>query len=274
MIAVGIGPQRRTSRHLDGLSFEVGEADDLAVLSFNFLPSGFKPYFTSCKAVPTHDHTAPSHPIMLTRVQFEAACKELIATERPVEALNGWSWNEHPSLPNLGFLSRRVFHFRTTQSTSIDSMPTDGVDLEETLFEEDEAASAIAPESFVSCQYVVYSATFQVPAFYFTMHDPKGAPLALANLVRTSLFHPFVFEQTEATSFGLTRPASAFPLLSQGDHPALGTPCWYLHPCETAKCVDELMSELDLAGYAEEQRFVRWLEMWFMVLGSTVNVRS
>jgi len=213
---------------------------------------------------------------MLSRGQFEVACKEFIAADRPdspaAEASKGWSWNEHPSVPSLGFLARTVLHFRKLQSNCTDLLPTD-VDTAESLTEEDDAATAVAPETLVSSQYVVYSASFQVPAFYFTVHDSKGTPLALMDLVRTSLFHPSAFEQTEITSFGLTRPASSFPLLSQGDHPTLGTPCWYLHPCETANAVDELMSELDLEGYAEGIRLARWLEMWFMVLGTAVNAR-
>ncbi|KAF8231848.1 hypothetical protein L208DRAFT_1398182, partial [Tricholoma matsutake] len=42
--------------------------------------------------------------------------------------------------------------------------------------------------------------------------DTAGSPLALDDL-------PSVF---------------VIPLLSQGDHPTLGTPCWYLHPCQSA----------------------------------------
>ncbi|GLB33727.1 putative autophagocytosis associated protein, active-site domain [Lyophyllum shimeji] len=214
---------------------------------------------------------------MLSRVEFEIACKAFIAAGRPdspaAEAAKGWAWNEHPSVPNLGFLSRTVLHFRRSRSSSTDVLPTD-VGTEESLNEEDDAGTASAPETLVSRQYVVYSATFQVPAFYFTVHDPKGTPLPLIDLIQTSLFHPFAFEHTKMTSFGLTRPASSFPLLSQGDHPTLGTPCWYLHPCETANAVDELMSELDCEGYAEDMRLARWLEMWFVVLGTAVNARG
>ncbi|KAG5644057.1 hypothetical protein DXG03_009147 [Asterophora parasitica] len=212
---------------------------------------------------------------MLTRDQFEIACKQLIAAKSLVDARRGWSWNEHP----VRWYSPQFIYVSLISAMKVGAqirllVPDLDIDLEESFTEEDDAATVVAPESFVSRQYIVYSATFQVPAFYFTMHDSKGAPLTLANLVSTSLFHPFAFEQTEVTTFGLTRPSSAFPMLSQGDHPTLGTPCWYLHPCETAPCVDELMSELDPEGYKEDQRLVRWLEMWFMVLGTAVDARS
>ena len=95
-------------------------------------------------------------------------------------------------------------------------------------------------------------------------------PLSLAKLVRTSLFRPFGFEHTEMNSFGLSRPQSSFPLLSQGEHPVLGTPCWYLHPCETRNSVNELMDQVE--PLPEEARLMRWLEIWFMVVGAVVDV--
>lgn len=97
-------------------------------------------------------------------------------------------------------------------------------------------------------------------------------PLSLTKLVRTSLFHLFGFEHTEVNSFGLNRPQSSFPLLSQGEHPVLGTPCWYLHPCETQNSVNELMAEVEHEPLSEEARLTRWLEIWFMVVGTVVDV--
>ena len=63
-------------------------------------------------------------------------------------------------------------------------------------------------------------------------------------------------------------PDSTFSLLSQGDHPTLGTPCWYLHPCHTSEVVGEIMAEVD----AGERDAVRWLEAWFMVMSNMVDL--
>ncbi|KAF7313733.1 hypothetical protein HMN09_00530400 [Mycena chlorophos] len=95
------------------------------------------------------------------------------------------------------------------------------------------------------------------------MHDSSGSPLSLDALVHTTLFHRFALDAAECTTFAATLPGAAFPLLSQGDHPILGTPCWFLHPCESAAAVDEIMREL---GAGDDEQ--RWLETWFMVLGS------
>ncbi|KAF8211191.1 hypothetical protein K438DRAFT_1663590 [Mycena galopus ATCC 62051] len=164
----------------------------------------------------------------------------------------GWTWHDHPS--GYGYMARSCQH--TRRSAVEPDAETDG----------DDATAATPAETLTCKQYVVYSATFQVPAFYFTLHDAGGSPLALDHLVCTTLFHRFAFEGTESTSFGVSLPGSAFPLLSQGDHPTLGTPCWHFHPCESATAVDEVMTELG------EQRTLRWLETWFMVLGQVVSM--
>ncbi|KAJ7700006.1 hypothetical protein B0H17DRAFT_1048224 [Mycena rosella] len=163
-----------------------------------------------------------------------------------------WTWQEHPLVPGFGYMARSVLHTRRAE------MPID---------EDLDDATAIAPAETLTClQYIVYSATFQVPAFYFTLHDASGSPLVLDDLVQTTLFRRFAFEGTESTSFAVSLPTSAFPLLSQGDHPTLGTPCWYFHPCQSAAAVDEIMDELG------EQRLMRWMETWFMVIGTVVSM--
>jgi ubiquitin-like-conjugating enzyme ATG10 len=100
----------------------------------------------------------------------------------------------------------------------------------------------------------------------------EGRPLPLDDLVKTSLFKASSLAGTEATSFGLGWPDTSFPLLSQGDHPTLGTPCWYLHPCETEAAVGEVMREVSEDGWTDEERLVRWLETWFMVVGTVICV--
>ncbi|KAJ7276284.1 hypothetical protein B0H12DRAFT_1084534 [Mycena haematopus] len=185
----------------------------------------------------------------MLRSEFCAAANAYIDTHSD----RGWTWHNHPS--GYGYMARSCQHTRRTGAVA-DAMDGDG----------DEATATTPTETLTCKQYVVYSATFQVPAFYFTLHDAGGSPLALDDLVRTTLFHRFAFEGTESTSFGVSLPGSAFPLLSQGDHPTLGTPCWHFHPCESATAVEEIMTEL------REQRTVRWLETWFMVLEQVVHM--
>jgi ubiquitin-like-conjugating enzyme ATG10 len=84
----------------------------------------------------------------------------------------------------------------------------------------------------------------------------------LDDVISTSLFRPFAFGGVENNGISLTLPASSFPLLSQGDHPTLGTPCWYLHPCETASAVRELLEEEPL----------NVIEKWMLIVGNVVQL--
>ncbi|KAJ7507720.1 hypothetical protein B0H11DRAFT_1968331 [Mycena galericulata] len=164
-----------------------------------------------------------------------------------------WTWREHPSVPGFGYMARSAQHTRRVADRAEEE-------------DSDPATAAPVAETLTCMQYIVYSATFEVPAFYFTLHDASGSPLPLDDLVHTTLFHRFAFEGTQSTTFAVSLPGSAFPMLSQGDHPTLATPCWYFHPCHSAAAVDEIVAELG------ERRLVGWLEKWIMVLGSVVNM--
>lgn len=70
--------------------------------------------------------------------------------------------------------------------------------------------------------------------------------------------------------------ASVFPLLSQGDHPALHILCWYFHPCETERAVKELLREQQ-TGVGDGGVTMgpeQWLEIWLVVLSTVVNLEE
>jgi len=103
-------------------------------------------------------------------------------------------------------------------------------------------------------------------------HLADGSPVSLDDILQTSIFKLKCPSGSETTSFALTLPSASFPLLSQGDHPTLGTPCWYFHPCETDRAVNEFMAEVEQADWSGEMRLARWLELWLMVVGSVLNL--
>lgn len=91
--------------------------------------------------------------------------------------------------------------------------------------------------------------------------------------METSLFHFHVFPQyVDTASHGLSITDSNFPILSQGDHPVLGTPCWYLHPCETSAAVTELIKAADDGKEYESDSLLQHMMLWFLVLCSVVNI--
>ncbi|KAG1753955.1 uncharacterized protein EDB91DRAFT_1100881 [Suillus paluster] len=152
------------------------------------------------------------------------------------------------------------------QPVSIDAP----LDIEDSLDVVDDGTTAPrgSRESLICQQYVVLSATFRVPAFYFSIHGSSGSPLQLTDIMKTSLLREDVHEGTVATTFAVSHPAMNFPLLSQGEHPTLGTPCWYFHPCETASTVQEILKESEENG----RRPLRWIEAWFTDTFSSIGI--
>lgn len=162
-------------------------------------------------------------------------------------------------------------------------------DTGEISVEEDDSTAVNSTPNFLSCdQYVVYSPSFMVPAFYFNVWDQRmshdcnsvtvaefdveGVQFTLDQLLQTGILRFDLSMKFDKTSFGLSEPDSAFPLLSQGDHPVLGTRCWYFHPCESSAAVNELVNEVVDPDASEDDRLRCWMKMWFLVLGSVVNL--
>jgi len=114
-------------------------------------------------------------------------------------------------------------------------------------------------------------------------HLADGSPLSLDRLVRTNLFQLYALagasvQETHIEPRAATPPqcqesAAVFPLLSQGDHPTLQVPCWYLHPCETGVAVGELLAARKQDS-AERRTPCEYLETWIAMLGTAVNLRT
>lgn len=220
---------------------------------------------------------------MFTRSTFEQTCKSF-AHRHP-----HWLWVDGPR-EGYGYLTRSKSYTGSRKSVSdpliVDSLipETDVIELEDPV-----TASRRCEEVHVQ-QFIVFSASFSIPAFYFTVHDssmrmiihrvtqsnppPAGSPLSLNELVQTAFFRAEVPADASMTPFALNPTSSPFPILSQGDHPTLGTPCWYIHPCEAEKAVGEFMCEVGQSSWTEAERAVRWMELWLMVVASVVDAQK
>jgi ubiquitin-like-conjugating enzyme ATG10 len=182
---------------------------------------------------------------------------------------------------HLGYLERTV-------SIPVKSPGNPFDETVEILVEEDDSATVKSSPNFLSWdQYIVYSPSFTVPAFYFIVWDQRmshgcdsarvaefdveGVQLTLDHLLQSGVFRFDSSTKLDKTLFGVSEPGSAFPLLSQGDHPVLGIRCWHFHPCESSTAVDELVNEVIIPTASEDDRLRCWMKMWFLVLGSAVN---
>jgi ubiquitin-like-conjugating enzyme ATG10 len=180
-------------------------------------------------------------------------------------------------------MTRNTVHFRKQENGQMEAE-----DAEEG--EDDVAelkANTVGLERVNVTEWVVYSSTYQLPVFYFGIHDASmcgpsksvwhtltdcdivdGSPLSVEALMRTSLFDRGALDGGEVTTFGVQTASGTFAALSQGDHPVLGTPSWYLHPCEMAGILGEILEEKESGG----DRGMTLVEAWMMVVGGTVNL--
>ena len=132
--------------------------------------------------------------LTLTRTQFDTACKAYIDA-RPNDHVSvvkrfpsGWIWREHSVrisisirwiplyshsnqyIAGLGYLERTVCLPQSRRSAQYVE-PEDPDENTAPMAEQDDTVCESSSEVLTCTQYVVHSATFQVPAFYFTLHD-------------------------------------------------------------------------------------------------------
>jgi ubiquitin-like-conjugating enzyme ATG10 len=98
--------------------------------------------------------------------------------------------------------------------------------------------------------HIVYSSSYRVPVFYFTAYDATGMLLSLTEVLADL--------QAVATS--------EWPKISQEEHPVLGVPYFFYHPCRTAQLLAELASRAAVA------RATAVLAIWYAVYAPLVGI--
>jgi hypothetical protein len=142
-------------------------------------PSGvrFRLYRSLCQPVASgryHRATMPlaaeTIPSTLSRAEYEYACVSFCEKQRrrdkddnllPIRS--GWKWNQH-NLRGYGYLSRKR---RLLTECEVPDSDGDAPEDEATL------DSLGSPAAVVVQEFVVYSATYRVPAFCFLIHDAR-----------------------------------------------------------------------------------------------------
>lgn len=71
--------------------------------------------------------------------------------------------------------------------------------------------------------HIVYSTSYQVPVIYFKATFSDGTPLS----------HNEIFQYIIPDTY-------QDAVVSQNDHPILGIPCWYIHPCDTRSLMNTM----------------------------------
>lgn len=101
--------------------------------------------------------------------------------------------------------------------------------------------------------HVVHSMSYQVPILYFNATYSNGQALPLADIWHL-LSSEFVSED-----------ANRWGLVTQQEHPYLGTPFYHIHPCHTAIVMGRAMQSTSAASSANY--LITWLSTFAPVIG-------
>jgi len=204
----------------------------------------------------------------------------------------GWHWYEHAIYSHLGCMERVVSIKAASAPTASECSADLELEFEDNIHGGDDSAEGSVDHSgqLLMRQYVTWSATYQIPIFCFSMHDTGGSPVSLDRIYASAFFaksrgmvgpapeagSTALFERASASPNTIATPApTAFPVIAQGDHPVLGTPCWVFHPCETSAAIQEVLDEIIGDNWTDSDAdFLKWLETWFMILSGVVDLRE
>ncbi|KAK4513075.1 uncharacterized protein ATC70_000113 [Mucor velutinosus] len=185
--------------------------------------------------------------IISNRLEFESClnkfCNEIkTCTNEPLK----WELETTKSILKQSFLKQKVLlaipkRSAVNEDVAVVDMAINGMDLEE----EEDCTVRDSTEIIQLEHHIVYSTSYRVPVIYFKATFSDGTPLSHTEIFQYII--PDVYQDA---------------IVSQNDHPMLGTPCWYIHPCDTPSLMSTMAFEpLD------------YLKVWLSVYGPIVKCR-
>ncbi|KAI8356744.1 autophagocytosis associated protein [Choanephora cucurbitarum] len=133
-----------------------------------------------------------------------------------------WSWE------TATILFSKQSYLKKTTFILLETRPNEA-EADETVEEDQDPASAYASpvQQTVRLEHhIVYSTSYQVPVLYFRAFYLDGTPLS-----QDEIYQSIVPKSQQDVA------------LSQSDHPLLGTPYWYIHPCQTRTAMETVQFE-------------------------------
>lgn len=112
---------------------------------------------------------------------------------------------------------------------------------------------------------IVHSPSYQVPMLYLTfinLATNKSLPLPSPDEIYKTLV-PEDFK-------GQMREVGVMGALSMAEHPLLGTPAFFVHPCRTQDAMAPLIENAEESS--GHQRAVRYLMLWLGMIGANVGL--
>ncbi|KAI7886676.1 hypothetical protein K492DRAFT_203197 [Lichtheimia hyalospora FSU 10163] len=123
--------------------------------------------------------------------------------------------------------------------------------------EQDAAVAAFTKQVYITLEHhIVYSPTFQAPVLYFNAYDPDGSSLSLDQV------YDWVISAVSGANVRLPTTLSPQGGITQDEHPILGLPFYYIHPCNTHSVMKQFEPHVNTMNY---------IKIWLSFFGPTVG---
>ncbi|KAI9142510.1 hypothetical protein BKA69DRAFT_1123875 [Paraphysoderma sedebokerense] len=125
----------------------------------------------------------------------------------------------------------------------------------------DIASSAASRTTHLWEYHILYSKTYSVPALWFNLYNLDGSVVVVSD--PSELLNSEFKEVIHNVRFGG---------ITQGDHPILRIPYYYIHPCETRTLMSTILSgNLSSSGNEHDQN-MNYILSWLSFVGPAVNL--
>ncbi|KAI8084603.1 autophagocytosis associated protein [Halteromyces radiatus] len=186
----------------------------------------------------------------LLKADFELAIKQFAI----LTANTDTPWHLTSTQWGPSYLQRtvKVAAFKSSYMKSLEPLNNDNI------FEDDDPALALPDPSIQTIMldhHIVYSSTYQVPVLYFDAYFPDGTRLGLDEI------YEYIVPQVYQDDLKIS-PIQAQGAITQADHPLLGRPFWYIHPCDTQTLLQTIMQDVFIENY---------IKIWLSLVGPLVR---
>ncbi|XP_074597487.1 autophagy-related 10 [Brevipalpus obovatus] len=124
---------------------------------------------------------------------------------------------------------------------------------------------------------ILYSESYSVPVLYFQAINADGKQISLEDVWKLI---PNVYHQHESIDFqnetSEERFARLSSMISQNEHPIVGTPFYWIHPCQTSLMMEKvspLMEKNDDGPFDDPSIRSNYLITWLSTIGPVVGIR-
>lgn len=210
---------------------------------------------------------------VLDEERFRQCCHLLL--QRSDQLRDGWSW-EAVQGTEEGYLKKTALrsvptawgllhpqpetpHASTGQEKPGPVAFTGSDVLSADMDEEDDGSCTLTNSSSLVLQYeyhIVYSCSYGAPVLYFRAFTLEGRSLTLEEMWST--IHP---------NYRLHLQNCPLNAISQQEHPLLGQPFFYLHPCRTEEFMGPVLQTAQDQGSP-----VNYVLSWLSVVGPVVGL--